>query len=138
MMLPKVFALLLCIASCLAVVPLRPKINVDRTLIDFMLQPRGISGNAALNQYCFNRYLVLLKDIANQYEFDYNRCIDSYNSQLDTINDKYVKPLDSIKEIANRTCQALDSCGNDKYVEAFDCFALTVSRKKCIHICISF
>lgn len=128
-MLLKVFALLLSIGSCLSAVPVRPKINVDHTLIDFMLQPFDISGNAALNQYCFNRYLVLLKDIVNQYELDYNGCIDTFNSQLQTIDTKYVKPLENITEYAELSCQALQKCGGEKYVEAFECYALTVSKK---------
>lgn len=128
-MLLKVFALLLSIRSCLAVLPVRPNINVDRTLIDFMLQPFDISGNAALNQYCFNRYLVLLKDIVNQYELDFNGCIDTYNSQLATIDTKYVKPLGNITEYAELSCQALQICGGEKYVDAFECYAETVSRK---------
>lgn len=133
-MLLKVFALLLSIGSCLSAVPVRPKINVDHTLIDFMLQPFDISGNAALNQYCFNRYLVLLKDIVNQYELDYNGCIDTFNSQLQTIDIKYMKPLENITEYAELSCQALQKCGGEKYVEAFECYALTVSKKSGLYI----
>lgn len=129
-MLLKVFALLLCIGSSLAILPLRPKISVDQSLANFMLQPRGLSGSAAQNQYCFNRYLPILKEIADQYETDYNSCVSEYEEDRYRINKEYYEPLENITERARLTCQALDGCNleGDNYIESFDCYELTVSR----------
>lgn len=131
-MLLKVFALLLFIGSSLAILPLRPKISVDQSLANFMLQPRGLSGSAAQNQYCFNLYLPILKEIADQYETDYNACVSEYENDIYGINKLYSIALDNITEQARSTCQALENCSNigDNLGENFDCYEINVSRKR--------
>lgn len=129
-MLLKVFALLLFIGSSLAILPLRPKVSVDQSLANFMLQPRGLSGSAAQNQYCFNRYLPILKEIADQYETDYNACVSEYENDIYGINKLYSIALDNITEQARSTCQALENCSSigDNLGENFDCYEINVSR----------
>lgn len=129
-MLLKVFTLLLFIGSSLAILPLRPKISVDQSLANFMLQPRGLSGSAAQNQYCFNRYLPILKEIADQYETDYNACVSEYENDIYGINKLYSIALDNITEQARSTCQALENCSaiGDNLGENFDCYEINVSR----------
>lgn len=128
----KVFALLLSIGTSLAIKPLRPKISVDQSLANFMLQPRGLSGSAAQNQYCFGRYLPILKEIADQYETDYNACVSDYEQDLYGINKLYSIPLENITERAQQACQALEKCNfeGDNYGDNFDCYELAVSRER--------
>ncbi|XP_030564159.1 uncharacterized protein LOC115764974 [Drosophila novamexicana] len=129
-MLFKALPLFLAIGTSLAMMPLKPKIDSDRSLMDFMLRSRGVgSSNPALNQYCFNRYLPILKDITDQYEADYGKCVDTYKAECEAIDAKYYEPRENFAATAKETCDALLKCDeNVPYVDAFDCFASTGSE----------
>lgn len=130
-MLSKVVPLFLVIGTALAMMPVKPQVSADRSLVDFMLQnnARGVGiGDPALKQYCFNRYLPILKDVTDQYEADYNKCVSTYQAECAGIDAKYLEPRENSARIAKETCDALLKCdSNENYVDAFDCYASTVS-----------
>lgn len=128
-MLSKVVLLFLVIGTALAMMPVKPQVNSNRSLVDFMLQTRGVGiGDPALKQYCFNRYLPVLKDVSDQYEADYNKCANAYKDECNGIDAKYYEPRENSARTAKETCDALLKCdSNENYVDAFDCYASTVS-----------
>ncbi|XP_001999344.3 uncharacterized protein LOC6573257 [Drosophila mojavensis] len=130
-MLSKVVPLFLVIGTALAMMPVKPQVSADRSLVDFMLQnnARGVGiGDPALKQYCFNRYLPILKDVTDQYEADYNKCVSTYQAECAGIDAKYLEPRENSARIAKETCDALLKCdSNENYVDAFDCYASTGS-----------
>lgn len=131
-MLWKAVPLLLTIGTALALMPLKPQVNANRSLMDFMLQSSGVGiGDPALQQYCFNRYLPILKAISDQYEADYNKCADTYKAECDAIDGKFYEPRENSARIAKETCDALLKCDtNENYLNAFNCYARTVSSLK--------
>ncbi|TDG48721.1 hypothetical protein AWZ03_004833 [Drosophila navojoa] len=128
-MLSKAVPLFLVFGTALAMMPVKPQVSADRSLVDFMLQTRGVGiGDPALKQYCFNRYLPILKDVSDQYESDYNKCANDYKSECDGIDGKYYEPRENSARTAKETCDALLKCdGNENYADAFDCYASTGS-----------
>ncbi|XP_023178012.2 uncharacterized protein LOC111604254 [Drosophila hydei] len=129
-MLWKAVPLLLTIGTALALMPLKPQVNANRSLMDFMLQSSGVGiGDPALQQYCFNRYLPILKAISDQYEADYNKCADTYKAECDAIDGKFYEPRENSARIAKETCDALLKCDtNENYLNAFNCYARTGSE----------
>lgn len=103
------------------------KLRTEQGLMDFLMKSRAITGNSALNEYCFGRYLPILKGISDQYETDYKRCVENYKLECSLIDTTYIVPRDNLTETAKETCVSLQSCTtHTNTAEIFECFAETV------------
>lgn len=130
-MLIKIFTLLLAIGTSLALLPPQAKLKTERGLIDFLMKSRAVMGdhNGDHTDYCFDRYLPILKKVSDQYETDFKRCVEARELECLAIDAIYAHPLHNITETAKGTCLLLQTCSTHKNTaESFDCFAATVSR----------
>lgn len=85
--------------------------------------------NGDHTDYCFNRYLPILKKVSDQYETDYKRCVEARELECLAIDALYADPRHNITETARGTCLRLQNCSSHKNTaESFECFAGTVSR----------
>lgn len=126
-MLLKSLIVLVVIGTTMALMPPQAKLRTEQGLMDFLMTSRAVTGNSALTEYCFGRYLPILKAVSDQYETDYKRCAENYESECSAIDVGYIVPRDNITETAKQTCISLQSCTkNDRTAEIFECFAETV------------
>jgi len=124
----KALSLLLTIGAVLAVTPMDARIQSDSSLMDIMMMmPRN--GDPQLQQYCFDRYLPLLKGIMDDYETDSKGCQSVYDTTVASIDSGYTELRRNVTDTAKNSCQYLQKCdGKASYLDAFDCFGQTVSK----------
>lgn len=116
--------MLLVIGTSLALLPPHAELKTEQGLMDFLMKSRAVTGNAGLTDYCFGRYLPILKKVSDQYEIDYKRCAEDYESECSAIDGKYVQPRENITVTAWESCQLLQNCSFiANTVEVFECFA---------------
>lgn len=130
-MLLKTFTVLLAIGTSMALMPPQAKLKTERGLIEFLMKSRAVTGDhdGDHTDYCFNRYLPILKKVSDQYETDYKRCVEARELECLAIDAIYAEPRHNITETAKGTCLLLQSCSSHKNTaESFECFAGTVRR----------
>lgn len=135
-MLLKSLTLLLVIGTSLALMPPQAELKAEQGLMDFLMKSRAVTKNGDFTDYCFGRYLPILKSVSDQYETDYKRCADDYEWECSAIDGKYVLPRENITYTAWESCQLLHNCTFiANTVEVFECFAGRVRENwlSCLH-----
>jgi len=126
-MLFKALPILLTIGAALATTPVEVRIQSEGSLMDVMMMPRAV--DPQVQQYCFNRYVPILKNITDDYETEYKGCQKDYDTEVAAIDSGYTKLRENVTATSKNSCQYLQQCdGIPSYLDAFDCFGKTVSK----------
>ncbi|EDW77200.1 uncharacterized protein Dwil_GK22059 [Drosophila willistoni] len=112
----------LCIVLLLAVGLSQAEIKYlpDGGLLQFMMQSRDLSLG---NPECFVYYVPVLNDIVNQYQKDYELCLENAEAARQGIDDTTAANRTEIDNSASNACSALKECSAEKSALAyFECY----------------
>ncbi|XP_068144469.1 protein TsetseEP [Drosophila tropicalis] len=112
----------LCIVLLLAVGLSQAEIKYlpDGGLLQFMMQSRDLSLG---NPECFVYYVPVLNDIVNQYQKDYELCLENAEAARQGIDDKTADNRTEIDNSASNACSALQECSAEKSaLTYFECY----------------
>ncbi|EDW79663.1 uncharacterized protein Dwil_GK17899 [Drosophila willistoni] len=74
---------------------------------------------------CFNHYTPIFSNLTNQYEYDYNVCLDNYDNASEIIDAKYAPARNQFQNTILESCKSLYGCNvnSTSNYTAFDCIA---------------
>ncbi|KAL7727280.1 hypothetical protein ACLKA6_016033 [Drosophila palustris] len=117
----KVCVLLLAIVLSQA----KPQGNLpDNRLVTFMLQTTGLShSNPERSLSCFDYYLPLLKELADQFKVDYHNCLESAKLARQNVDGSTENNRTQLNDAAMEACAVLSTCSQKSdSIEFFHCY----------------
>uniref|UniRef100_A0A0K8VJH4 Protein TsetseEP domain-containing protein n=1 Tax=Bactrocera latifrons TaxID=174628 RepID=A0A0K8VJH4_BACLA len=102
------------------------ELNVDQTLIDFLLNTRNFQqSDPKRSNECFGYYLPKLTDCYEEYEEEYSQCLESSEDRRKKIDKSTYKQRDEIEDSSEHACKLLENCvPNKDSIDYFECFEL--------------
>lgn len=101
----------------------------DLGLMQFMMQARDLSqGNPSRSLECFDFYIPILNEYAEQYKKEFAQCLDVAAQARQDIDDTTAGERAEINSSAGGACSALNACSQiETAVEFFQCYSNQVS-----------
>ncbi|XP_037945062.1 protein TsetseEP-like [Teleopsis dalmanni] len=124
-----VLSIFLTIAGCINVVPSTPQLiapRTDQTLASYLLQNHAIvtATDPNLSKQCFNIYLPLLQDAAEEWSSDYNSCLTTASQQRDYYIEQMEDQRNEITTTATGICSDINACiATNQTLDFFNCFS---------------
>ncbi|XP_030382375.1 proteoglycan 4 [Scaptodrosophila lebanonensis] len=122
-MFTKLCVLLLSICLSYAAVPQNNLHELG--LMSFMMQSRDLTQDDPTRSLsCFDYYVPILKDIADEYQVEYTRCLDVADAQRLDVDESTKPDREAIEDSASSSCAALQNCNeNSSSIPFFECYA---------------
>ncbi|KAM8714377.1 hypothetical protein ACLKA7_014498 [Drosophila subpalustris] len=126
-MFSKVYVLLLALGLSQA----HPQMHLpDVGLMQFMIQSRDLNQDSpARSLSCFDYYLPLLNDAAENYKAEYAQCLTTAEDSREAIDDTTQDDRNQIDGSATTACEALSTCSQiTSSVSYFECYTKAASE----------
>lgn len=106
------------------------KLELPKNIQIFKLKQKSeqLSAQSSIKSVeCFDYYRPQLQSISDQYQVSYENCVIQYEADTTLENSKWEVPRKRLEQSGVASCNVLQDCSAIVgYVEAFECFAVSV------------